>query len=247
MAGRFDTLPMKRTFAFLLPALAVMLLVACARPEVAPTSKLPRTSDEVLAMLQAGNERFHGFHAVHPDQSPERLKELLDGQHPWAVVISCSDSRVVPELVFDQGLGDLFTVRTAGNVVGEYELASVEYAVEHLGAPLVIVMGHTQCGAINAFLHEGDQPCHGHMKQLVAYLKAEEEEREAAANGLTLDEATRANIAHGVHVVERLFHEIEAGGHPLNAKVVGALYHIENGQVEWVEVAPVVVAEGWGR
>jgi carbonic anhydrase len=238
---------MKRSFMLLLPWMAVLLLVGCTRQETVPLSSVPDTPEGVLAMLQAGNERFHDFHAIHPDQGPERMKELLDGQHPWAVVVSCSDSRVVPELVFDQGLGDLFTVRTAGNVVGEYELASVEYAVEYLGAPLVIVMGHTQCGAINAFLHEGDTPCHGHMKQLVAYLAAEEEEQAASADGLTLDEATRANIAHGVHEVERLFREIEAGGHPLRAKVVGALYHIENGHVEWLEVEPLVVAEGWGR
>jgi carbonic anhydrase len=227
--------------------MAVLLFVGCTRHETVPMSSVPDTPEGVLAMLQAGNERFRDFHAVHPDQTPERMKELLGGQHPWAVVISCSDSRVVPELVFDQGLGDLFTVRTAGNVVGEYELASVEYAVEHLGAPLVIVMGHTQCGAINALLNEGEQPCHGHMKQLVAYLAAEEEEQAASEDGLTLDEATRANIAHGVHEVERLFREIEAGGHPLRAKVVGALYHIEDGHVEWLEVEPLAVAEGWGR
>lgn len=223
--------------------LAAVLLVACEPPQEAATAMAPGSPDEVLAMLQAGNERFHDFHAIHPDQSPERLKELMGGQHPWAVVIGCSDSRVVPELVFDQGLGDLFTVRTAGNVVGEYELASVEYAVEHLGAPLVIVMGHTQCGAIKALMQEGDTPCQGHMKQLVAYLAAEEEEKQAAEDGLTVDEATRANIAHGVHEVERLFREIEEGGHPVPAKVVGALYHIENGHVEWMEVeaaAPVL-------
>lgn len=236
---------MKNSIPFFV--LAATVFVGCTRPEQVPKASVPETPDAVLAMLQNGNERFHEFHAVHPDQTPERMKELMNGQHPWAVVISCSDSRVVPELVFDQGLGDLFTVRTAGNVVGEYELASVEYAVEHLGAPLVIVMGHTQCGAINALLHEGDQPCHGHMKQLVAYLAAEEEERDAAEDGLTLDEATRANITHGVHEVERLFREIEEGGHPLHAKVVGALYHIENGHVEWLEVEPMAVAEGRGR
>lgn len=223
--------------------LVATAFVGCTRTDQVSEMPAPSTPDAVMAMLQSGNERFHEFHAVHPDQTPERLKELLGGQHPWAVVISCSDSRVAPELVFDQGLGDLFTVRTAGNVVGEYELASVEYAVEHLGTPLVIVMGHTQCGAINALMQESDHPCHGHMKHLVAYLAAEEEEKQAAEDGLTVDEATRANIAHGVHEVERLFREIDEGGHPVSAKVVGALYHIENGHVEWMEVeaaAPVL-------
>lgn len=225
--------------------LSVLFLAACTRPEEASLAQAHGTPDEVLWMLRAGNARFHDFHAIHPDQSPARMKELLGGQQPRAVVISCSDSRVVPELVFDQGLGDLFTVRTAGNVVGEYELASVEYAVEHLGASLVIVMGHTHCGAINAYLSESEHPCNGHMKQLVAYLEAESEQQAASADGLTIDEATRANIAHGVQEIEWLFREIEAGGHPLRAKVVGALYHIENGHVEWLE--PVAVAEGRGK
>ncbi|MCW5898986.1 MAG: carbonic anhydrase [Flavobacteriales bacterium] len=214
--------------------LPALLLAACTRPGEATPARAPSTPDEVLRMLRAGNERFHDFHAIHPDQGPERIKELLGGQHPWAVVISCSDSRVVPELVFDQGLGDLFTVRTAGNVVGEYELASVEYAVEHLGAPLVIVMGHTHCGAINAYLNESEHPCNGHMKQLVAYLEAESEQQEASVDGLTIDEATRANIAHGVQEIEWLFREIEEGGNPMHAKVVGAVYHIEDGHVEWL-------------
>lgn len=225
----------------LLPALAsILLLLACGK---APQEEqlAPRTPDEVLSLIQAGNERFHAFHAVHPDQTPERLKELVQGQHPWAVVIGCSDSRVVPELIFDQGLGDLFTVRTAGNVVGEYELASVEYAVEHLQAPLVIVLGHTNCGAINAFIAQPHEPCHGHMRELMNYLAAEEEEQAAAADGtpFTLEDATLANIAHGVHAVERLFEEIRAGGTVVDAKVVGALYHVEDGRVEWLKVEPV--------
>ncbi len=224
------------TRTFLYPAfVALSLLVACGK---APHEEHlgPRDPDEILSLIKAGNERFHAFHAVHPDQTPERLKELVDGQHPWAVVIGCSDSRVVPELIFDQGLGDLFTVRTAGNVVGEYELASVEYAVEHLGAPLVIVLGHTSCGAINAFIAQPEEPCHGHMRELMAYLAAEEEQVVAAdGTPFTVEDATLANIAHGVHIVERLLDEIRAGGAVVDAKVVGALYHVENGHVEWLE------------
>jgi carbonic anhydrase len=196
----------------------------------------PHTLEDAESRLAKGNERFAGFHAIHPDQGADRLHRIAKGQHPWAVVFSCSDSRVVPELVFDQGLGDLFTVRTAGNVVGTHELASVEYAVEHLHAPLVIVLGHTSCGAIEAYLAEPDEPCHGYMRELMAHLREEEEEKAVAADGtpLTLEEATLANIAHGVHALEHLLEELNASGHPVQARVRGALYHVENGSVEWV-------------
>ncbi len=229
-----------------LPLLAALFLAGCAASEHEHTT-LPATSPEgVLASLEAGNERFHEFHAIHPDRSMERMKELRNGQHPGAVVIGCSDSRVVPELIFDQGLGDIFSVRTAGNVVGGYELASVEYAVEHLGTPLVVVMGHTQCGAMQAFLAEPHEPCHGHMRELMAYLKAEEEEKAAAADGtpFTVQDATLANIAHGVHAIERLFEELAADGHPVKARVVGALYHMDDGHVEWVHGARPVPEGG---
>jgi carbonic anhydrase len=108
------------------------------------------SADAALARLKAGNERFRGEHLKHPDQGLVRVHELEAGQHPYAIIVSCSDSRVPPEIVFDEGLGDLFVVREAGHVADAATLGSVEYAVEHLHAHLVVVLGHEHCGAVAA-------------------------------------------------------------------------------------------------
>jgi carbonic anhydrase len=103
-----------------------------------------------IERLIEGNRRFYSSRLNHPDQDAERRKEISGGQHPFAAIVGCSDSRVPPEIVFDQGLGDLFVVRLAGNVLDDMAIGSLEYAVEHLHVPLIVVLGHTSCGAINA-------------------------------------------------------------------------------------------------
>lgn len=109
-----------------------------------------------LKLLEEGNKRFVEGKMEHPNQSVETLKKLYSKQTPHTVVIACSDSRVSPEVIFDQGLGDLFIIRLAGNVVDDFAIASVEYAVEHLHTPLVVVLGHECCGAVTA--SQGDPP-----------------------------------------------------------------------------------------
>jgi carbonic anhydrase len=101
----------------------------------------------------------------HPDESMARRKELIAGQHPFAVILGCADSRVPPELLFDQGMGDLFVIRVAGNIVDDAILGSIEYAVEHLGTKLIVVLGHEKCGAVSAAVQGGDAP--GHLKTLI--------------------------------------------------------------------------------
>lgn len=126
---------------------------------LAVTSSAPVSdSSQTLSSLRAGNQRFVKGYVEHPHQSASDRRRLAAKQTPHAVVITCSDSRVVPELIFDQGLGDLFVVRVAGNTVGDRELGSVEYALEHLGAQLVVVLGHTKCGAVKAAFET-----HGHL------------------------------------------------------------------------------------
>jgi carbonic anhydrase len=110
------------------------------------------TANEALEQLVAGNRRFVSSAAKHPNQDAALRKQLAGGQHPIATIVGCSDSRVPAELVFDQGLGDLFVVRVAGNVVGVSELGSIEYAVHHLHTSLVVVLGHESCGAVTAAL-----------------------------------------------------------------------------------------------
>jgi carbonic anhydrase len=112
----------------------------------------------------SGNERYVSSKQTHPHQTPEYRADLTRGQHPFAVILGCSDSRVSPEVIFDQGLGDIFVVRVAGNIVNDIVLASIEYAVAHLHTPLVMVLGHSECGAVGATVVGGD--LEGHLPSL---------------------------------------------------------------------------------
>src|SRR5690606_26127797 len=130
-----------------------------------------------------------------PHQSHKRIIETQHDQHPFAVVITCSDSRVAPEIIFDEGIGDLFVIRTAGNLIGDLELGSIEYATEHLHTSLVVVLGHTECGAVKAFL-EGGETC-GHIKNIVETLANEEEEQQVLRHeGKNLRACIEGNILH---------------------------------------------------
>lgn len=116
------------------------------------------SADEALRKLVAGNQRFISATQARPNQTIERRMEISTAQKPFAVIVSCSDSRVPPEVLFDLGLGDLFVIRTAGHVVTDVEVGSIEYAVEHLGVPLVLVLGHERCGAVKATVDGGESP-----------------------------------------------------------------------------------------
>src|SRR4029453_727655 len=143
-----------------LPLLILPLIVAArASQGTAPTA------DAVIAELKAGNEHHASKRYQHPHMTETRQRELASSQHPHAAILSCADSRVAPEIIFDQGLGDLFDVRVAGNIAGEPDVASLESAAEHLGVPLLVVMGHQKCGAVTAALEAGE--AHGHLSTLV--------------------------------------------------------------------------------
>ncbi|WP_435857548.1 carbonic anhydrase [Streptomyces olindensis] len=150
--------PVRRTLlrTALTGAAALGAGVGTARPATAaphtPGTAAPRpgTPGEALAELAAGNRRWRAYRERHPHETPEIRRALTTAQHPFAVVLGCIDSRVPPELVFDQGLGDLMTVRTAGEVLDEAVLGSVAYGVLELGIPLVVVLGHQSCGAVRA-------------------------------------------------------------------------------------------------
>src|SRR3954471_10120329 len=136
--------------------ITTILLTGCAHaPPAHSSSAAPVDADQALHQLMAGNKRFVAGHLRTRDEPPRRV-ELANGQKPVAVIVSCSDSRVPPELVFDQDLGDIFVVRTAGQVVGDLELGSIEYAVEHLGTRLIVVLGHARCGAVMAAVNGGE-------------------------------------------------------------------------------------------
>ena len=212
-------------------ALAALAFLSCGQPkQKAPLTAQPETSETALEKVMAGNARFASLHAVHPDESADRTREVAKAQHPMAVVIACADSRVSPELVFDEGLGDLFVIRTAGNLISDVELGSVEYAVHHLEVPLVIVMGHERCGAVQALV-ENQHP-HGHVQCLIDSLKSEKE-----IQAVPLDDPNRledciiANVRHQVNTLttrsELIAEKVKKG----ELKVVGARYDLDDRKV----------------
>ena len=229
---------MKRTIAFklfVLAFVAAFLSVPC----YAETA----LSERPLEKLKEGNERFYTGRMIHQNQDMKTVDKLTEGQAPFAVVISCSDSRVTPEIIFDQGLGDIFCVRTAGNVMGDFEEGSIEYAVEHLNTGLVVVLGHSSCGAVKAFVdytQECDHHHHdghlGHVKSILDKLGSQEEGVEALQSGGDIyDKMTRANIAHGVKQLRQsdpILSELYKKG---EVKIIGAIYHIDSGKVEFLD------------
>jgi carbonic anhydrase len=127
-------------------------------------------SEEALNKLREGNKRFADSHPVHPHQDILRRSQLVPSQKPFAAILGCADSRVPPEIIFDQGLGDLFVVRVAGNAVDPFVTGSLEYAVDHLGVRLIVVLGHSGCGAVNAALKGMKE--HGDLSKLLNAVKS---------------------------------------------------------------------------
>ncbi|WP_207493110.1 carbonic anhydrase [Aridibaculum aurantiacum] len=215
--------------AFLTLAFALCLFSCKQHVEKATESPSP------IEILMKGNNRFQTNKPIHPDQAGSRLRELTEEQHPFAIVISCSDSRVPPELVFDQGLGDLFVIRTAGHALGDYELASIEYAVEHLHMNNIIVLGHENCGAIKTLMEHPTGKLPGHLNDLVQYLRTEPEEQDLFAHrNKNLKKAIVANIEHAVSTIAHsqpiLKPKVDHG----HLNVYGAYYHLSNGKVDLV-------------
>ena len=192
------------------------------------------SADAVLAELKAGNAHHVAKKYQRPHQTAERQRVLASSQSPHCAILTCADSRVPPEIVFDQGLGDIFDVRVAGNVAGDDETASIEYAAEHLHVPLVVVMGHSHCGAVSAALEGGTLP--GKLPNLMAALRPAVDQS-AHEPGDRLDNAVRDNV---VHVLEQLraakpvLSDLVATG---QLRLVGAVYSLETGKVEWLPAA----------
>ena len=189
------------------------------------------TAASVLAELKSGNEHHVAHRYQHPHESLERRRELLSGQHPHAEILSCSDSRVPPELIFDQGLGDLFIVRVAGNVATDTEIGSLEYGAEHLHIPLLVVLGHESCGAVTAAVQGG--PPEGHIAALVTLI-GPAVDKTRGMSGDPVANAVRMNVDMVVKQLRSstpILSELVAHG---KLKIVGAVYSIETGSVTWL-------------
>ncbi len=190
--------------------------------------------DAALRMLVDGNARFVAGKLQHPNDTAARRTEVAKGQHPFAVILSCSDSRVPPEVVFDAGLGDLFVIRVAGNTADDLAVGSIEYAVEHAGASLVVVLGHERCGAVTAAVGaaKSKDPAPGHLAAVLDPIKPAVA-KVAGKTGDILDMVSRENVARVVAQLSEsapvLADRVKAG----TLKIVGGRYDLDTGAVEF--------------
>ena len=203
------------------------------------------SATEALKRLQKGNERFvSGGREIKDLTNRERRGEVVDQHEPFAIILGCSDARVPSEIVFDQGLGDLFVIRVAGNIVAPSQIGSIEFAAEQFGTRLVIVMGHSNCGAIITTLHELEQPNENrspNLASIVGRIRPAIEPLTKNAENLDrsslLLEATRANIHASVNQLRDGSSILKNLIQKDRLQILGAEYSIETGKVKFLQEA----------
>jgi carbonic anhydrase len=200
----------------------------------------PLNSDQALAVLTEGNKRFVEGHCEHPHLTKELRHKLASGQHPFVTIMTCADSRVPVELLFDQGIGDTFVIRVAGNVSDIDEIGSIEYGVCHLHTPLLVIMGHTRCGAVTAVFNQ--EELHGCIPSLVdnitpAVVSAKENEHGESQDQLIM-EAIKSNVWNSIKDLLKGSPEVLQLAKEGAVKIVGAIYDIDSGVVSWLGEHP---------
>ena len=178
---------------------------------------------DIVERMKMGNTLYVNSIKSEGDISPEIRKEtMVNGQHPYAIVITCSDSRVIPESIFSAGIGELFVIRVAGNVIDRHQLGSIEYAASHLNSTLVVVLGHTHCGAVGAAIE-------GHASGFVQYIT--NQIKDGIGDEKDPYKACCLNVRHSMEMIgDALKDTMEA------PELVGAIYDIETGVVEWMDI-----------
>lgn len=185
--------------------------------------------DAALDLLKKGNERYAGEKVSEGKPVEAKRLETAKGQHPYAIIVGCADSRTAPEILFEANLGDLFVVRTAGNLVDDHALGSIEYAVEHLGARLIVVLGHERCGAVTAAIGSATAP--GHVGSLVKDIQP----AVAAAKGKAGDNLANTVQENASEVAAKIRKEAQLGELKDKVKVVAAYYDLDSGKIEWLK------------
>jgi len=231
---------------FLIALSTAFLVLSCNQPASNNnTSALYQRAETIdnpemaIQLLVDGNKRFASSIVLTDDLTNTKRKLLTEkGQKPFAAIITCSDSRVPPELIFDQGLGDLFVIRVAGNVIDSVGMGSIQYAVEHLGVPLVVVLGHEHCGAVHATLGGGEFP--GSIPSIANRIQPSIDKVKAThPESNHLEELViEANVEANVDILNRdvlLKHLIEKG----KVKTLGAIYQLESGVVDYFDAKPI--------
>lgn len=198
-------------------------------------------ADEAIKLLKDGNARYMAGQSTHPNLTSERRAETVKGgQHPFATIVGCSDSREPLELIFDQGIGDIFVVRVAGNVAGPDELATVEYGVGHLNTPVVLVLGHTACGAVTAAVQNAK--VHGNLPFLINQIKPAVAKAKAwtptATGGDLVSKSIKANVWLTMENMLRKSAEVRELVTKGKLLVIGGIYDLHSGQVDWLGAHP---------
>ncbi len=186
------------------------------------------THQESLNRLKQGNTRFVKDHLDGKLQDSSRRNKLINGQEPYAIILGCADSRVVPELAFDTGLGELFTVRVAGNVANISSIASIEYAVAHCGTKLIVVLGHQNCGAVTAAVTGGDDGYN--LNHLLAHITPaiKASKKDASVNQVVKKNAELA-VSELINRSSIIKNAVDSG----EVKIVSAYYHLDSGKVDF--------------
>jgi carbonic anhydrase len=196
------------------------------------TDIIDETKLSPLEKLVKGNQRFINHKAIKPHQDENYLNSIETQQNPFAVIVSCSDSRVSPSLIFDQGFGDLFIIRNAGNLIDNLELGSIEYAVNHLNVELIVVLGHTNCGAMQAFMKHPYYHEQNHIKDIIDYIKNESEIQSLdIVDKNNLNKIITANVNHGVKTINK---DKTLNFKNKKTKIVGAIYDLKTRKVTFV-------------
>jgi carbonic anhydrase len=211
--------------------LTAVLLICC--PSISLAQEAPPTPAQALQRLKDGNERFAADRPARKDIGNARRQELAKGQHPFAVILGCADSRVPPELVFDQGLGDLFVIRVAGNITDPSLIGSIEFAVSVPRVPLIVVLGHEECGAVKAALDE-PRPT-GNLGELIRKIHVGKRAREEGAKDLPA--AIRANAVYQASQLTRQSPVIKEFVDRERVRIVVGIYSLSTGKVEWQKPA----------
>jgi carbonic anhydrase len=224
----------------LLCIVAVALFIGL--PGVQAASEGPGISADVaLNKLKDGNARYIAGKPDHPNQGfAQREATTKHGQKPFVSMLSCSDSRVPVEILFDQGVGDIFAIRVAGNVANVDETATIEYGVDHLGTPLLVVLGHTHCGAVIAVVKNAE--VHGNIpalvKSIVPAVETAKKSKPGAKGEELINAAITANVWQAIEDVFKTSPTVVGRVKDGKLKVVGALYHIDTGKVNWLGQHP---------
>ena len=216
---------MKISIAITCASIALFSMLAFAADSPATTV----SAEAALAKLKEGNARFAASKDSSSKPTAARRAETAKGQHPFAIVVACADSRTGPEIVFDQNIGDLFVIRTAGNLTDDHCLGSIEYAVEHLGVRLVVVLGHSRCGAVSAAVAGNTAPAH--IQSLVTDILPAVE----ATKGKPGDHAELA-IAENAHLMAGKIRSLmDVGEIAKEVRITSAVYNIETGKIDWAK------------